>query len=304
MDLLEKMSTYVRVVEAGSFSAAAKQLRVSAAAVSRQVATLEAELRAPLILRTTRSMSVTPMGRAYYERCLRILRDVDEAQAIGRGQGVVGVLKISAPVSFGLGCVVPYIHGLMAAHTGLRVDLRLEDRVVDLANEDIDVAIRVGGMPADSAILIAQPLLAYRRIMVAAPHYLQREGSPKTPDALATRPILTLTALHGVDFWTLRNGERVAHVPLKATFRTNTVQAARALALQGAGITAVPEWLVAEALERKELVQLLTDWEFEEIKVFAMYRLEHRGNRRVKALIQHLGKIYGKVGFTPGRSDP
>lgn len=185
MDFFDKMATYVRVIEAGSFSAAAKQLRVSAAAVSRQIATLEGELGVPLILRTTRSMTVTPTGRAYYERCLRILRDVGDAQAIGRGQGVVGVLKISAPVSFGLGCVVPHMHALMTAHAELTVDLRLEDRLVDLANEDIDVAIRVGSAPADSAILIAQPLLSYQRILVAAPAYLRRRGTPKIPEALA-----------------------------------------------------------------------------------------------------------------------
>src|SRR3954466_9969241 len=102
MDLLDKMATYVRVIEAGNLSAAAKQLRISSAAVSRQLATLERELGAPLVLRTTRSMTITPVGRRYYERCLGILRDVDDAQAIGRGTAVSGILKINAPISFGL----------------------------------------------------------------------------------------------------------------------------------------------------------------------------------------------------------
>ena len=102
MDLLDKMATYVRVVEAGSFSAAARQLRISPAAVSRQIATLEGELRLPLLRRSTRRMAVTPDGRHYYERCLRILREVDDAQALGRGGATAGFLSVSAPVTFGL----------------------------------------------------------------------------------------------------------------------------------------------------------------------------------------------------------
>src|SRR5271155_1949533 len=106
MDLLDKMTTYVRVIEAGSFSAAAHQLRISSAAVSRQIATLEAELRVPLLLRTTRRMSITPAGRRYYERCVRVLREVDAAQAVGQGETLEGLLTVSAPVTFGLACVL------------------------------------------------------------------------------------------------------------------------------------------------------------------------------------------------------
>src|SRR6478672_2890708 len=116
MDLLDKMTTFVRVIEAGSLSAAAKQLRISAAAVSRQIATLEATVRVPLLLRSTRRMTVTAAGRRYYERCLRILREVDEAQASARGSATEGMLHVSAPVTFGLACVVPHVHALMARH--------------------------------------------------------------------------------------------------------------------------------------------------------------------------------------------
>jgi DNA-binding transcriptional LysR family regulator len=130
MDLLEKMSTYVRVIEAGSFSAAAKQVRLSPAAVSRQIAALEAEVRFPLVLRSTRRMEVTPAGRRYYERCLRILREVDDAQSVGRSEVLDGLLQVSAPVSFGLARVVPHMHALMSKHPGVRIDLRLEDRLI------------------------------------------------------------------------------------------------------------------------------------------------------------------------------
>ncbi len=144
MDLLDKMATYVRVVEAGSFSAAGKQLRISSGAVSRQIATLETSLRRSLLRRSTRRMEITADGRRYYEACLRVLREVEEAQAAGRGTGREGPLQITAPVTFGLERVVQHVAGLMAKHPELRVDLRLEDRLLDLALEGVDVAIRVG----------------------------------------------------------------------------------------------------------------------------------------------------------------
>ena len=181
MGLLDKMATYVRVIEAGSFSAAAKQLRVSSAAVSRQIATLEAELGAPLLARSTRRMAVTSAGRRYYERCLRILRDVDEAQAIGRGEGLDGLLLVSAPVTFGLARVVPHVHSLLTKHPGLRVDLRLEDRLIDLVLEGVDVAIRVGGELPESTGLVAHRILglpARHRRLAGLPEAQGRAEDP------------------------------------------------------------------------------------------------------------------------------
>src|SRR6266566_8954827 len=199
MELLEKMATYVRVVEAGSLSAAAKQLRISPAAVSRQIATLERELRVPLLRRTTRRMSVTPAGRSYYERALRVLREVDDAQAIGRTAATAGLLSASAPVTFGLACVVPQLSSFMTAHPGLRVDLRLEDRPIDLALEGVDLAVRVGGAPPDSTDVIAHELMSFRRVLVAAPSYLKSHGAPGTPEALAKHDALA----GALDSWTL-----------------------------------------------------------------------------------------------------
>src|SRR5437016_2327076 len=189
---------YVRVVEAGSLSAAATQLRISPAAVSRQIATLERELRVPLLRRTTRRMSVTPAGRSYYERALRVLREVDDAQAIGRTAATAGLLSASAPVTFGLACVVPQLSSFMTAHPGLRVDLRLEDRPIDLALEGVDLAVRVGGAPPDSTDVIAHELMSFRRVLVAAPSYLKSHGAPGTPEALAKHDALA----GAVDSWT------------------------------------------------------------------------------------------------------
>jgi DNA-binding transcriptional LysR family regulator len=294
MDLLEKMATYVRVIEAGSFSAAAKQLRLSAAAVSRQIATLEDELRIQLIRRTTRSMSITAAGRSYYERCLRVLREVDDAQAIGRTAATAGVLTISAPVTFGLACVVPHVSPFMTAHSGLRVDLRLEDRMVDLALEGIDVAVRVGNALPDRADVIAHELMSYRRVLVAAPAYLRRHGQPTTPEALAKYHAVVWLG-DRTDTWSLFGKEREARVGLNAVFRSNAPWALRALAVDGAGIAMLPVWFVAEQLDGGSLRLVLPAWETPRVTVRALHRREERGAARIRAFVEHLRTAYERI---------
>jgi DNA-binding transcriptional LysR family regulator len=288
MDLLEKMATYVRVVEAGSLSAAAKQLRISPAAVSRQVAALERELRAPLLRRTTRRMSVTPAGRSYYERALRVLREVDDAQAIGRTAATAGLLSVSAPVTFGLACVVPQLSSFMTAHPGMRLELRLEDRPIDLALEGIDLAVRVGGAPPDSTDVIAHELMSFRRVLVAAPSYLKSHGTPGTPEALAKHDALA----GAVDSWTLVGGERESRVRLNVVFRSNAPSALRMLAVDGRGVAMLPEWFVEDEIERGALRVVLRGWETEPVPVRGLHRREHRGSAGVRALLEHLRAAY------------
>jgi DNA-binding transcriptional LysR family regulator len=295
VDLLDKMATFVRVLEAGSFSAAAKQLRISPAAVSRQIATLEGELGVTLLQRSTRRMSVTSDGERYYERCLRILRDVDEAQAIGRGGALEGFLSVSAPVTFGLACVVPHLHALMTQHLRLRLDLRLEDRPIDLVVDGVDVAIRVGLPAPDSTGLVAQPLLSFRRALVAAPAYLKRRGEPKTPEALARHDALSFSAGFA-DSWTLASGEREARVRVNAVFRSNALFALRDLAVAGAGVTMLPKWFVAGEVRRRALRFVLPAWQGEPVPVNAIYRVEQRGAPRVRALIEHLRGVFARLG--------
>ena len=292
MDLLEKMATYVRVIEAGSFSAAAKQVGLSPAAVSRQIAALESELRSPLVLRSTRRMQVTPAGRRYYERCLRILREVDDAQSVGRGDALDGLLQVSAPVSFGLARVVPHMPSLMRKHPGVRIDLRLDDRLIDLALEGMDVAIRVGGMPPESTDVVAHALYAFRRVLVASPQYLKRKGEPKTPEAIAKHDALSYGVGTPFDSWTLSDGSREARLRVNVIFRSNAVHATKAFALEGAGIALLPDWLIAEDVQRRALRVVLPAWKTELINVHALHRTLLRGAPRVRLLIEHLRAAY------------
>lgn len=287
MDLLAKMATYVRVVEAGSLSAAAKQLRISTAATSRQLAVLERELGASLLLRSTRRMSITPLGQRYYERCLRILREVDAAQAIGRGAGLDGLLRINAPVTFGLAWLVPRMHDLLVKHAALRVDLRLEDRFVDLALEGVDVAIRVGRAPPESTDVIAHKLLEFDRVVVASPAYLAQHGEPKTPAALAAHAALAHAG--DTDHWAFTSGRgKTARVALRVAFRSNALHALRELAVRGAGVTVLPRWFARDEIARGELRVVLSAWQSGPVAVHALHRTAQRGESRVRALIDHL----------------
>ena len=292
MDVLARMTTFVRVIEAGSLTAAARQLRLTPAAVSRQLAALEAELGAPLIARTTRRMSVTATGQRYYERCLRILRDVDEAQALGKDGGARGTVAVSAPVTFGLASAVPRLRALMIARPELRLDLRIEDRLIDLALEGVDVALRVAGALPMTTDVVAQRLVTWRRVLVAAPAYLRRRGEPRAPAALAGHDALSHALDARAETWTLVKDGETARVRMAVRCATNAGQALRELAVDGAGVAMMPPWFVVDEVRARRLKVVLPGWGSEPIVAHALYRAAHRGEERVRAVVEHLRRSY------------
>lgn len=294
MDVLARMATYVRVVESGTLSAAAKQLRLSSAAVSRQISGLEEELKVTLLTRTTRRMAITAAGRRYYERCLRILREVDEAQALGKQGELDGLLKINAPVTFGLACVAPHLRGLLTRHPGIVVELQLEDRLVDITPEGFDVAIRVGLRPPLSTELIAQEIVTYGRQLVAAPEYLKKHGVPRRPEALTKHDAL-MSFQGAADTWILHQDELEARIRPRVVLRSNALHAIRDLAIDGAGVAMLPAWFVVEAIAARRLQVVLPDWRLRTVTAYAIYRREQRGAPRVKALIDHLSSALASM---------
>lgn len=294
MDVLARMVTFVRVVEAGSLSAAGKQLSLSVAAVSRQVAALERELGTTLIARTTRKMTVTAPGQEYYERCLRILREVDEAQSAFRGGALEGSLRISVPVTLGFRNGASLFTPLLAKHPSLRLDLRFEDRLVDLVHEDIDVAIRVAVSPPLSAEIVARPLSRWTRIVVASPAYVRRHGDPKTPAALAAHLAVSPVRDAVTETWKLLNGTGTANVRMKVRCSCNAGNVLRDLAVQGAGIALLPAWFVAADIRERRLRHLLPGWESEPVVIHALYRAAYRNERHVRQLVDHLQAVYSE----------
>jgi len=287
MDLLAQMTTFVRVVEGNSLSAAARALRLSLPAVSRQLGALEAELGASLIVRSTRKLRVTDAGRRWYEHCLRVLRDVDEARAdVQSNAGVRGRLVVSASLTFGCEVIVPRLPKLADAHPHLAIDLRLEDQLIDLVSEGVDVAIRAGSLPPDSTSLIAQPMMRMDRIVVAAPRWLRKHGVAREPEQLARRQCLVqVTPAGSVVRWRLQRGGEERTVEVHGGLRSNAPIALRAWAVAGAGMAYLPEWLVQEDIARQQLRRVLPEWSSPPLSAWAVYRTELRGAQRLQAFL-------------------
>ncbi|HEU4352610.1 MAG TPA: LysR family transcriptional regulator [Burkholderiales bacterium] len=195
MDKLRAMETFVRIVERGSLTAAADALDTSLPSVVRGLAALEAELDVRLLNRTTRRIALTDEGREYYERCRRVLAEVDEAEAVlsARRAAPKGRLRVTAPVMFGRMHVAPVANELLARHAALELELVLLDRVVDLLEEGVDVAVRIGRLPDSS--LVAVPVGHTRRVLCASPAYLKRAGTPKSSADLAPHRFVSFTGL-------------------------------------------------------------------------------------------------------------
>lgn len=291
MDLLAQMATFVRIVDGKSLSAAARAQRVSLAAISRQLRNLEAELGAPLIVRSTRRLHVTDAGRQWYASCVRILRELDEARgAIAGGDEVRGSVVISASLTFGMFQLVPRLTKLAERHPHLTVEVRLEDQLVDLVAEGVDLAVRAGSPPPDSTAFLAQPLLAMRRVIVASPRWLRKHGTPRTPAQVAERPcVVQVTPAGATIRWLLQEITEPAQTITPAgVIRSNAPSALRQLALDGAGAAYLPDWLVADDVAAGRLRRVLPAWASPPITAWAVYRSELRGSPRLRAVLDAL----------------
>lgn len=281
------MATFVRIVETGSLSAAAAALRRSLPGVSRQLSRLEHELGTTLVERSTRRLEITEAGQSWYAHCVRILSEIDAARAsVNAGRAARGLLTVSAPVSLGLAHVVPRIPAILRRHHGLHIDLRLEDHLVEPVTAGIDVVVRAGFEPPDSTSLVAQPLLTFHRVVVAAPSYLLARGEPS--DALALVKHECLVQLGGggpLSSWHLiRNGKDQV-VQVQGALRLSAPIAIREGALAGLGIAFVPEWLVTADLAEGRLRRILTSYTSRPITTWALYRAELRRSPRIRAFV-------------------
>lgn len=282
MDLLDRMATFVRIVDTGSLSSAARATGLSPAAVSRQLAALEDELGAALIVRSTRRLRVTEAGQRWYQHCLRLRRELDDARAeLGEASAPAGRVAISAPITVGLAQVVPRLEALARRHPRLQVELRLEDHAVDLIGDAVDLAVRAGLAPPDSGSVIAHPLTTFRRVVVAAPAYLRKHGRPRHPRELAEHDGLLL----GPAPWRFSRADERIEVTPRARLRCSAPLALQTWAAAGVGVALLPDWLVAGD---RRLVALLSDWDTPEVPIWALHRLELRGAPRIRAVIDAL----------------
>ena len=254
------METFIRVVETGSFSAAAKQLNVGQPAVSKSVAQLEARLGVRLLIRSTRRLVPPEAGQNFCERARRAIEQADEADHAARdaGSGFAGRLRISAPVTFARLHVVPRLPLFLAAHPNLSVDLILDDRVVDLAEEGVDIALRMGTLRDSS--LTARKIGSSRRVVVGAPGYFERAGIPTAPAELSAHTAVVYIQNGIGDRWSFRRHGSEASVRISGRLRVSAAEGLREAVLGGIGLAIASEWMFAPELASGEVRTVLSEW--------------------------------------------
>jgi DNA-binding transcriptional LysR family regulator len=270
MDRFSEMATFVAIVEEGSLAAAARRLGRSAPAVTRILAGLEQRLGTRLIQRTTRRLAVTDAGQRFFQASQRLLAEIGMVEQAAAGEGVVrGRLRITAPSLFGRLHVAPIVNVFLARFPDVQVELMLLDRVVDLIEEGIDVALRIGRLP-DSSLTVRR-VGAVRRVVCASPRYLKRKGVPQVPRDLAGHDIVSFAGIGSPEAWRFRSGARGVTVAIKPRLTVNQAEAAIAAVLDGHGITLVLSYQVAELVRARRLTVLLEAFEPEPLPVQLVY---------------------------------
>jgi DNA-binding transcriptional LysR family regulator len=271
MDKLDAMAAFTKVVALGSFAEAGRQLGLTRSAVSKGVIELEQILGARLLDRTTRKVSVTEAGLAYYERCLAILADIEETelQVSRLHDEPKGTLKVNAPMSFGILHVGAAVADFMAAYPDLKVELSLNDRFVDPVEEGFDVTIRIADLKDSS--LIARKLAPSRRVLAAAPGYIRRHGQPESPDDLINHHCLNYGQTTLMQRWNLTDGGKALNVPINSRLCANNGDVLRHAALAGQGITKLPTFLIGPDIEAGRLEVILEDFPPSDLAINALY---------------------------------
>jgi DNA-binding transcriptional LysR family regulator len=305
MDRLQALRLFAATVEHGSLAAAARAAGVSLATVSRSLARLERELGARLLARTTRSLSLTPGGRAYYQRAKRIVEELAEADALLARESTepAGRLTVSAPTLFGRQFVAPAVADFLLRHPKLDVRLMLTDRYLDLVEEGIDVAVRTGRLEDSS--LVARRVGVYRRMVVAAPAYLQRAGTPRRPSDLERHNCLVLSTQRAPHDWNFYTARGITSVAVSGNWETNDNDALLAAALAGHGLARMPSWQAEPHLAAGRLLAVLANYTLPEIPIQVVFASARLLPARVRAFSEFLAARWEKekfIGVAPKRA--
>jgi DNA-binding transcriptional LysR family regulator len=294
MDRFVALESFVTVVEAGQFSAAAVRLGLGKSVVSRRVSELEEHLGARLLQRTTRRLSLTEAGREFYPRALQLLEDLAEAeQSITSGQGMLsGRIRLATPLTFGLLHLTPLISRFMQAHPKVVLDLDMDDGQVDLIQEGADLALRIGHLEDSS--MVALPLAPVRSLIVASPDYLARHGTPTTPDQLKGHPALCYSNLPDPQKFRLFDREgRQSTVRLTPRMLANNGDLLLSAAAAGLGICLSPTFIAYRAIVEGRLVPVMRDYRLPTATAYAVYPSRRFVPQRVRALVSFLQQEFG-----------
>jgi len=291
MDRFQAIATFAKVVETGSFARAAERLDLSVSAVSRQVADLEAHLDARLLNRTTRRRSLTESGRAFHERCVQLLADLDEAEQSAHAGTVKprGTLRLTCAVTFGERHLVPAIGELAARYPEMQFDVELSDRVVDLVEEGFDAAVRIGAIGSQN--LVGRKIGETRLVCCAAPSYLKRRGEPRKPEDLSAHTCLTYEYAPLRGMWPFRDRQgRDRSVKISGPIHANSGSFLAALAVQGLGITFEPDFIVAPDVREGRLMPLLRGFEAPPGNIYVVYPSRRHLSAKVRAFAEFMAQ--------------
>lgn len=293
MDRLEDMIAFVRVAESQSFTAAAERLGLSKSAVSRRMAELEDRLGVRLINRTTRRLGLTEVGQTFYERCQRIIADIEDAECSATRVAAEprGILRVNAPTSFGIQHLGPALAAFMTRYPRIELVMDLNDRFVDLIEEGYDVALRIGRLRDSS--LVARRLAVSRRVLCAAPAYLDQAGRPRQPEDLARHRCLIYTNVASPGHWTLIGPDGTVTQPVTGPMHSNNGDMLRELAIAGHGIATLPSFLVADALTDGRLEMVLPDHPPIEGALHAIFPHGRHLTTKVRVFVDFLARQFG-----------
>lgn len=295
MDDLRRMVVFYHVVQAQSFSGAARQLGIARSAVSRHIALLEKSTGVRLINRTTRRLRLTEAGEVYYRSCARIVEEAESAtRQIGRLQEELrGTLKVAAPISLGNRFVNPLVREFMAQHAAVHVELLLDDEMIDMVQEGVDVSIRVGWLHDSS--LIARKLGEWPRYLCASPDYIERHGQPSSVHELCEHEWLIFTRLPAPYHWVFSRGGESERIKVKGRLRSNNADAIHGSLLAGAGICAQASFLVADDIKAGRLVHLLPEYDCGNVGMYAVYQDRRYLQAKVRSFLDFIDTGFQRI---------
>jgi DNA-binding transcriptional LysR family regulator len=285
MDRLDAMRAFVSVADLEGFAPAARKLGLSASAVTRLIAGLEDHLGARLLQRTTRSVALTDVGARYLERARRILSDVEEAEASAQTERnqPSGRLVVSAPIMFGRLYVGPTMSAYLKKYPQVSGELRLSDRMINLVEEGVDLAVRIGNLP-DSSV-VARTVGDMRRVVVASPRYLKARGTPLKPSDVTRHEVIQFIGGNALSEWRFTENGRDIRVPVTSRFSTNSTDAAISHAEEGGGLINVLAYQAAEAIKSKRLKIVLADYELAPLPIHLVYPTSRLLSAKVRAFV-------------------
>jgi DNA-binding transcriptional LysR family regulator len=292
VDRLAALEIFVRVVDTGSFSAVARHQRIGQPAVSKAVVQLEEWLGVSLLMRSTRSVVPTEAGRIFYERAKRTIIEADEAVVAARGSatGLSGNLRVSTSVCFGRLHVIPNLSAFMADHPELEIELVLDDRHVDLVNEGIDVALRMGAMPDSN--MTARRIAEGRRIVVATPAYLERHGTPTSPGELIShRAVIYTRGVESWKSWTFRKATAEVSVELQGRLKVTAAEGVREAVNCDMALGVSSEWNFSPELKSGKVVAILDDWTLPPTNLSAVYPAGRLATTKARAFVSYVERF-------------